>query len=248
MSLTWRIKTKLEGALTDADALPTITIFLSANSNIIVPTTTMTRVSQGVYEYVQTGESVGVSYYALWDATVDGEAVSQQVPWTKIAGVDSWYYSDRAGVATVLDAATIAVTWDMDDANGEDAGAMVQDGVKADGYIDTFLANYGLSVPIVLSGTGAAAGHIVASLADASNHLTIWNGWKRRGLEELSSKTGRSSADIAGLMSGYKAYADELLDRLVNVIRSSNNGNAGIQAIVPTREQGCYVSGLGWSN
>jgi hypothetical protein len=103
-------------------------------------------------------------------------------------------------------------------------------------------------VPIVLSGTGAAAGHIVASLADASNHLTIWNGWKRRGLEELSSKTGRSSADIAGLMSGYKAYADELLDRLVNVIRSSNNGNAGIQAIVPTREQGCYVSGLGWSN
>jgi hypothetical protein len=31
----------------------------------------------------------------------------------------SWYYSDRAGVATVIDAATIATTWDMDDANGE---------------------------------------------------------------------------------------------------------------------------------
>jgi hypothetical protein len=100
----------------------------------------------------------------------------------------------------------------------------------------------------VLSGTGAAAGHIVASLADASNHLTIWNGWKRRGLEELSQKTERSSADIAGLMSGYKAYADELLDRLVNVIRASNNGNVAMQAFVPTREQGCFVRGLGWTN
>jgi hypothetical protein len=166
-----------------------------------------------------------------------------------LTGGDAWYYSNRAGVATVLDAATIAVTWDMDDANGEDAGLMVQDGIKADGYIDTFLANYGLSVPVVLSGTGAVAAHVVSALADASNHLTIWNGWKRRGLEELSSKTGRSSADIAGLMSGYKAYADELLDRLVNVIRASNNGTAAaMQAIVPTREQACGVWPWGWVN
>jgi hypothetical protein len=50
-------------------------------------------------------------------------------------------------------------------------------------------------------------------------------------------------------MSGYKAYADELLDRLVNVIRASNNGTAAaMQAIVPTREQGCFVRGLGWTN
>jgi hypothetical protein len=156
---------------------------------------------------------------------------------------DVWYYSNRAGVATILDAATIAVTWDMDDANGEDAGLMVQDGLKSDGYINTFLASEGISVPVVLSGTGAAAAHIVSALADASDHMTIWYGWHRRGLQEMSRALNLSPDSIAGMMSGYKAYADEQLGKITDIQLYGNGTTvSAVQAIVPTREQGCGVT------
>ncbi len=168
-----------------------------------------------------------------------------------ISPVDSWYYSNRTGVATVLDSATIAVTWDMDDSGAEDAGAMVQDGVKADGYIDLFLANAGLDVPVVLSGTGAAAAYIVSTLADASNHLTIWGGWKRRGLQEMSRALNLSADNIAGLMSGYKAYADELLKRVASSMGETEGGFEALDVIdsseqCATDENGASVAPLSW--
>jgi hypothetical protein len=190
--IPWRIELHANpdgtGALVDATVggEPVITISNHANASIVVPTRLMPRLSLGIYEYDQTNDIAGQSYDGSYTVTVNNETVSKAFNSNpRLSGADAWYYSNRAGVATVLDAATIAVTWDMDDANGEDAGLMVQDGIKADGYIDTFLANYGLSVPVVLSGTGAVAAHVVSALADASNHLTIWNGWKRRGLGRI---------------------------------------------------------------
>lgn len=229
--IPWRIELHANpdgtGALVDADAggEPVITISNHANSSIVVATTLMPRVSQGIYEYQQTNDIAGQSYDGSYTVTVNGETVSKSFNSNpRLSGADAWYYSDRAGVATLIDADTIATTWDMDDTSGEDAGLMQQDGERSDGYIDTFLANEGVTVPVVLAGTGAAATHVVSALADASNHLTIWYGWHRRGLEELSQKTGRSSADIAGMMSGYKAYADEQLKKVANVLGETEGG------------------------
>jgi hypothetical protein len=213
------------GAFLDPDVggEPTITISNVGNSSIVVPTTLMTRLSQGVFQYVQTNDIQGQSYLPSYAVTLRGIAES----WpgrVRISGEDSWYYSNRAGVASILDADTIAVTWDMDDANGEDAGLMVQDGLKSDGYINTFLASEGISVPVVLTGTGAAAAHIVSALADASDHMTIWYGWHRRGLQEMSRALNLSPDSIAGMMSGYKAYADAQLERIADVLLGASNG------------------------
>jgi hypothetical protein len=254
--IPWRIEFHANpdgtGALIDADVggEPVLVISNHANSSIVVPSTLMPRVSQGIYEYDQTNDVPGQTYDVTYTVTVDGQTVTWNGK-SRTSGVDAWYYSDRAGVATVLDAATIAVTWDLDDANGEDAGAMVQDGVKADGYIDLFLGNAGLDVPAVLTGTGAIPAHIASVLADASNHLTIWNGWKRRGLEELSSKTGRSSADIAGLMSGYKAYADELLGKIASSLGETEGGFESVDVIDSSEqctvdENGATIPPVGW--
>jgi hypothetical protein len=220
--LTWRIRTKVGGALTDADALPTITITLVANGNIMYLDQTMSRDSLGTYSWVQPSSSPGIAYHGTWTASIAGVPVTDSYDQTEPS--DAWYYSDRAGVASILDAATIAVTWDMDDANGEDAGLMVQDGLKSDGYINTFLASEGISVPVVLGGTGAAAAHIVSALADASDHMTIWYGWHRRGLQEMSRALNLSPDSIAGMMSGYKSYADAQLERIADVLLGASNG------------------------
>jgi hypothetical protein len=76
-------------------------------------------------------------------------------------------------------------------------------------------------VPVNLT---TATAHIVKALADVSNHMTVWYGWTHRGLEELSTRTGRSSADLAGLMSGYKTYADEQLEKIASVLLGSHAG------------------------
>lgn len=220
MALTWKIQTKLNGVLTDADALPTITVSSNANGNILFFNQTMNKDSTGVYSWPQPSEIPGQSYHGQWDASINNVPINDGYDQT--SGADAWYYSDRAGVATVLDAATIAVTWDLDDANGEDAGVMLADGITADGYIDLYLANEGVSVPVNLT---TAAAHIVKALADVSNHMTVWYGWTHRGLQELSSKLqGRSADDLAGLMSGYKTYADEQLEKIASVLLGSHNG------------------------
>jgi hypothetical protein len=164
----------------------------------------------------------------------------------------SWYYSDRAGVATVIDAATIRVLWDMDDDGTEDPGAMLADGITSDSDIDLYLAKQGNG-----NGTGAhfiadlttPKAYIVAQLAKASNLLTIYNGWIRRGLQEadFATRLNRPANGIAGMMSGYKPAAEEILDRIA-IALSNSAGVSAIQAIVPTREQGCLVRGLGWTN
>jgi hypothetical protein len=224
--IPWRIEFHANpdgtGALIDADVggEPVLVISNHANSSIVVPSTLMPRVSQGIYEYDQTNDVPGQTYDVTYTVTVDGQTVTWNGK-SRTSGVDAWYYSDRAGVATVLDTATIAVTWDLDDANGEDAGAMLADGITADGYIDLYLANEGVTVPVNLT---TATAHIVKALADVSNHMTVWYGWTHRGLEELSTRTGRSSADLAGLMSGYKTYADEQLEKIASVLLGSHAG------------------------
>jgi hypothetical protein len=223
MSLTWTLEFRDQNsALIDATVAPTITITLISNGNVMFANQAMTHVSTGIYSWAQPTEIAGEGYRGQWTATVNGETLTDSYDQTAVG--DSWYYSNRAGVATILDAATIAVTWDMDDANGEDAGLMVQDGLKSDGYINTFLASEGISVPVVLSGTGAAAAHIVSALADASDHLTIWYGWHRRGLQEMSRALNLSPDSIAGMMSGYKAYADAHLERIADVLLGASNG------------------------
>jgi hypothetical protein len=257
--IPWRIELHANpdgtGALIDADVggEPVITISNHANSSIVVATTLMPRISLGIYEYDQTNDIAGQSYDASYAVTVNGETVSKPFNSNpRLSGADSWYYSDRAGVATVLDAATIRVLWDMDDDGTEDAGAMLADGITSDSDIDLYLAKQGNG-----NGTGthfvadltAVAPYIVPQLAKASNLLTIYNGWIRRGLQEadFAERANRPANGIAGMMSGFKPAAEEILDRIA-IALSNSAGNVAVQAIVPTREQGCFVSGLGWTN
>jgi hypothetical protein len=165
---------------------------------------------------------------------------------------DSWYYSNRAGVAAVLDATTIRVLWDMDDNGTEDSGAMLADGITSDSDIDLYLAKLsngnGNSTPHIVDLPTSKA-YVVAQLAKASNLLTIYNGWIRRGLQEadFAERTNRPAAGIAGMMSGYKPAAEEILDR-ISIALSNSTGVAAVQAFVPTREQVCQGWPWGWVN
>lgn len=226
--IPWRIELHANpdgtGALVDADAggEPVITISNHANSSIVVATTLMPRVSQGIYEYQQTNDIAGQSYDGSYTVTVNGETVSKPFNSNpRLSGADSWYYSDSAHVQTKLNQAEITVRWDRDDNGTEDSGVMVACGQDSDRYIDLFLANEGVTVPVNLA---TAAAHVVGALADVSTHMTIWFGSESRGLEELSTRTGRSSADLAGLMSGYKTYADEQLEKIASVLLGSHAG------------------------
>jgi hypothetical protein len=58
---------------------------------------------------------------------------------------------------------------------------------------------------------------LVQSLADIGAHLTVWCGFHHRGLEEMGGRMDRSPDDIAGLMSGYKDYADAELAKLLTI-------------------------------
>jgi hypothetical protein len=245
---------RIDLAWTQVDAVPIADKIIQgqyATENTFALPTVFTTADSTIAAKSLTGLLSGATYY--FRIRTEANASSETPTfgdWSNIATATTqtaaWYYSNRAGVATVLDAATIIVTWDMNDDGVEDAALMTSDGITADGYINTYLASEGVTAPVDLT---TAAAHVVSALADVSNHMTAWYGWTHRGLEELSNKTGRSSADIAGLMSGYKAYADEQLGRLVYVLRNAANGaSAAVQAIVPTREQGCFVSGLGWTN
>jgi hypothetical protein len=111
--IPWRIEFHANpdgtGALIDADVggEPVLVISNHANSSIVVPSTLMPRVSQGIYEYDQTNDVPGQTYDVTYTVTVDGQTVTWNGK-SRTSGVDAWYYSDRAGVATVLDTATIA--------------------------------------------------------------------------------------------------------------------------------------------
>lgn len=131
----------------------------------------------------------------------------------------AWRYSDRAHVLALVGDANAAVIWSLDGDDIEDAGLMEQDGSQADTYIDRALLLEGLTVPI---DTGTAAAVVVQSLADIGAHLTVWWGFHHRGLEELANRGVASSSDIAGLMKGYKDYADEELKKLVMILQNLN--------------------------
>jgi hypothetical protein len=52
-----------------------------------------------------------------------------------------------------------------------------------------------------------------------------------------------SPDSIAGMMSGYKAYADEQLGKITDIQLYGNGTTvSAVQAIVPTCEQGCGVA------
>jgi hypothetical protein len=182
----------------------------------------------GRYTYALDGSDLthpepiaGVTYRATYVVTrTSGATTSSVFDKTEGDGETEWYYSDRAGVATLIDAANIAIVWDMDNDGAEDDGLLVADGVQADGYIDLFLANEGLTVPIVLADQPA---YVTQALADASNHMVCWYGWHHRGLQELAQLTGRPADDIAGMMSGYKKYADAQLAKIASVMTSTDD-------------------------
>jgi hypothetical protein len=223
--LTWRIRTKVGGAFTDADALPTITITLVANGNIMYLDQTMSRDSLGTYSWVQPSSSPGIAYHGTWTASIAGVPVTDSYDQTEPG--DAWYYSNRAGIASVLDADTIRVLWDMDDDGNEDPGAMLVDGITSDSDIDLFLATQGISNGThAVSDLTTAKAFVVAQLAKASNLLTIYNGWIRRGLPEsdFASRLHRSANGIAGVMSGYKPAAEEILERIADVLLGASNG------------------------
>jgi hypothetical protein len=172
--------------------------------------------------------------------------------WTGHAGdivpVGAWRYSDRAHVLALVGDLNAVPIWDLNGDGTEDPGLMEQDGVQADTYIDRFLAANGVTVPI---DTTTASAVLVQSLADIGAHLTVWYGFHHRGLEEMGGRMDRSANDIAGLMSGYKDYADAELAKLLTIIETENGGAdeeivPAMQAVVPVREQACgYPWGWG---
>jgi hypothetical protein len=148
-----------------------------------------------------------------------------------ISPVDSWYYSDRAGVQTLIDQTNVAVGLDMNDDGTEDAGLMLADGLASDGYIDLFLANEGVAIAAAphIVNLKTAPAYVVQALADVSNHLTVWYGWHHRGLQESDGTRGKA---LAGIMSGYKEYADAQLDKLANVLTGITNGTQSATGMV----------------
>jgi hypothetical protein len=150
---------------------------------------------------------------------------------------DVWYYGNRARISTKLSAAAISVIWDRDDDNAEDAGLMVADGLEADATINRKLKSLGVTAtPVDL----VAHADIAESLASASTYLTIWNGMNARGLETVKNRLGN---ELAAQMSGYKDYAEEILDEIaVDLLYGNGTTVSAVQAIVPTCEQGCGVT------
>lgn len=226
-----------EYATENTFALPT----LFATTDSTVTTKSLTGLVPGTTYYfrirVEANASSETPTFGTWSATA-----------TATTQTAAWYYSNRAGVLTVIDPETARVTWDMDNDGVEDAGLMTTDGITADGYIDLFLADKGLTVPVVLSGAGAAASYIVTALADVSNHLTVWYGWTHRGLQELSTGTGKTADDIAGLMSGYKTYADSQLARIAGILLGAEGVTEGTFEsvdLVDSTELLCDENGCG---
>jgi hypothetical protein len=127
-----------------------------------------------------------------------------------------WRYSDRAHVVAMLANESVRVIWDLDGDETEDAGAMEQDGILSDGWIDGKLAVNGITVRVVIASQPA---YIQQMFADIGAHMTVWYGFHRRGLEEMSGRGVGSAKDIAGLMSGYLEYAKEQMAELVTILQ-----------------------------
>jgi hypothetical protein len=171
-----------------------------------------------------------------------------------LTGGDAWYYSNRAGVATVLDADTIRVIWDIDDNGTEDPGAMVADGIKSDSAIDAYLAARGIEgTAHAVDDLPAAKSWVASELAEASNYLTIYFGWIRRGLEEadFAARATRPAAGIGGKMSGFKALAEEKLNIIAGLLGETEGGFESVPVIDSseqfiTDENGNAIAPLEW--
>lgn len=220
---TLEIKFKVDGVLTNATSAllsdPTGTFGVKRNDTnavVVADGTAMTNAATGIYRYTFTKPADGLTYTWWAEILYAGSTYRFERLFEDSPTADTWYYSDRTGVLTVQDVANITVVWDQDNDGTEDIGLMTSDGVTADGYIDLALVNLGRTIGAndhAVDVTAASA-YIVSALRDISNHLTVWYGWHHRGGIERVAKPN----EISGLMSGYKAYADEQLAKLAGVL------------------------------
>lgn len=128
----------------------------------------------------------------------------------------SWTYAAEQAVTDLLGTVNLSIGQDLDDDGNADAGLLQRDGERSDGYINLELARHELTVPVNLA---TAPAHVVTALEDISAHLTVWYLWHHRGVQEsMARNSGQPSDIIAGIMGGYKAYADEQLAKLIETL------------------------------
>jgi hypothetical protein len=127
-----------------------------------------------------------------------------------------WHYADEADVQRLLGTLNLQIGGDLDSDGTIDAGLVQADGEWSDGYIDLELARNQITIPVDLD---AADAHVVSTLEDISAHLVVWYIWHHRG---LTDPRGIDPTAMAGIMQGYKAYADEQLAKLTAVLAAED--------------------------
>jgi hypothetical protein len=224
LTFRWRIA----GVLTDLPSVPLLSDPTGAfgvrrndtAATVVADATPMVHAGTGVYTYTFAAPAPSLEYSWWAEVAYTGNVYHFEREFADGGGVvipvGGWRYSDRAHVVALVGNDAVNVVWSLDGDNLEDVGLMEQDGIQADTYIDRALMLEGLTVPI---NTGTASAVVVQSLADIGAHLTVWWGFHHRGLEELSGRGLGSADDISGLMSGYKKYADEELEKLATILQ-----------------------------
>lgn len=242
MSLLLSLEIRVNGVLTDADVPPTLqdptaafgvrrtdTLAIIAASG-----TAMTHDGTGLYSYTIASPVAGVTYEYWPKFTIDGNPVNYQQTKTYTTGATGTY-ADSTDLDDIYGATNVTIYSDLEDTGTRDTARIKKWLDRADDWIDLAFSRVGRTTPIASDQADFSALTLVAA---------EWAGaMLAKGRGDLPS--GFSSRDaFDSLMDGHIERAEKRLAELVGAWIEANPDDdteivQAVQAIVPTREQGC---------